>query len=161
MPDPFAIDNVDRFKKPTASQAAGLTRNVARTVVGAALDAGRDMGVAFSCAVVDSGGLLVAFERMDAAELVTIDLAIDKAFTAVTNQVPTADLAAQSQPGAELYGYANVAGGRMVIFGGGLPLFRNGVLVGGVGVSGGTVAEDQRTAEAGVAAFEKPTPSAS
>ena len=153
MPDPFAVDNVDKLKMPTASQAAGLTRNVARMIVTAALGVGRDIGVAFSCAVVDSGGLLVVFERMDAAELVTVELAIDKAFTAVTNQVPTADLAALSQPGAELYGYASVAGGRMVIFSGGVPLFRNGVLVGGMGVSGGTVAEDQSAAEAGVAAF--------
>jgi uncharacterized protein GlcG (DUF336 family) len=153
MPDPFAVDNVDKNKMPTASQAAGLTRNAARTIVTAALGVGRDTGVAFSCAVVDSGGLLVVFERMDAAELVTIDLAVDKAFTAVTNQVPTADLAAPSQPGAEFYGYATVAGGRMVIFAGGLPLFREGVLVGGVGVSGGTAAQDQSAAEAGAAAF--------
>jgi uncharacterized protein GlcG (DUF336 family) len=94
--------------------------------------------------VVDQGGQLVAFERMDAADLVTIGLAQDKAWTALMNRMPTRDLAPLVQPGAEFYGYESIGRGRTIVFAGGMPLLRDGVLVGGVGVSGGSVEEDQR-----------------
>jgi uncharacterized protein GlcG (DUF336 family) len=136
----------------TASQAAGLTLDVARAVVAAALAAAREMGVAMSCAVVDSGDQLVAFERMDGADLVTITLAKDKAYSALVNHMPTSELAPLVQPGTEFYGYDSLAGGRMVVFGGGLPIEIGGVLVGAVGVSGGSADQDERAAQAGVAA---------
>ena len=63
------------------------------------------------------------------------------------------DLAPIVQPGAEFYGYASVAGGRTIVFAGGMPLERDGVLVGAVGVSGGDAIQDQRAADQGVAAF--------
>ena len=151
--DHYPIDNVDAQRGPTASQAAGLTLAAARAVVAAVEAAARGMGVAMSCAVVDSGGQLVAFERMDAADLVTVILAQDKAFTALANQMPTRDLAPISQPGTEFYGYNTVAGGRTIIFAGGMPLHRGGVLVGALGVSGGDSVQDQTAADAGVAAF--------
>lgn len=111
------------------------------------------MGVAMSVAVVDGGDQLVAFERMDGADLVSIGLARDKAFTALVNRMPTRDLAPLVQPGAEFYGYDSVAGGRMIVFAGGMPLERDGVLVGAVGVSGGSSDEDQRAVDAAIAAF--------
>ena len=154
-PDPFPLDNVDGWRGPTASQAAGLTLAAARAIVAAVQAEARTMGVALSCAVVDSGDQLVAFERMDAADLVSIGLARDKASTALLNRMPTADLQPLVQPGAEFYGYELTNGGRTVVFAGGLPLERGGVLVGGVGVSGGSSAEDQRAVEAGVAAFAR------
>ena len=144
---------VDPTRGPTASQAAGLTLTAARRVVAAVLAEGTGMGVPMSVAVVDAGDQLVAFERMDGADLVSIGLARDKAFTALVNRMPTADLGPMVQPGTEFYGYDSVAGGRMIVFGGGLPLERNGVLVGALGVSGGSAEQDQRAAEAGVAAF--------
>ena len=112
------------------------------------------MAVALSVAVVDSGDQLVAFERMDAADLVGITLARDKAFTALTNRMPTRDLAPVVQPGTEFYGYESIAGGRTIVFAGGMPLERDGVLVGAVGVSGGSAEQDQRAADVAVAAFE-------
>jgi uncharacterized protein GlcG (DUF336 family) len=147
------LDNVDSWRGPTASQAAGLTLGAARAVIAAVQAEARAMRVALSCAVVDSGDQLVAFERMDAADLVTITLAQDKAFTALANRMPTRDLAPLVQPGAEFYGYDSVAHGRTIVFAGGLPLERDGVLVGAVGVSGGSAEEDQRAVEAGVRAF--------
>lgn len=153
VPPDFPLDNVDSWRGPTASQAAGLTLAAARAIVVAAQDVARRLGVAMSVAVVDSGDQLVAFERMDGADLVGITLARDKAFTALTNRMSTADLAPVAQPGAEFYGYATVAGGRTIVFAGGLPLERDGVLVGAVGVSGGSAAEDQQAVEAAVAAF--------
>ena len=148
------LDNVDSWRGPTASQAAGLTLAAARAIVAAAQDVARELGVAMSCAVVDSGDLLVCFERMDGADLVGVTLARDKAFTALVNRMSTADLAPVVQPGAEFYGYASVAGGRTIVFAGGLPLERDGVLVGAVGVSGGDAAQDQRAVEAAVRAFD-------
>jgi len=150
----MSLDNVDAVRGPTASQAAVLTLAVARRVIAAAQAEARAIRVAMSVAVVDSGGQLVAFERMDAADLVTITLARDKAWTALANGMATGDLAPLVQPGAEFYGYESVDGGRMIVFAGGLPLrTAAGVLIGAVGVSGGSSAEDQRAVEAGAAAL--------
>lgn len=152
---PPDLDNVDALRTPTASQAAGLTLAAARRMLAAAEEAARDMRVAMSVAVVDAGDQLVAFERMDGADLVTIGLARDKAYSALMNRMPTRDLAHLVQPGAEYYGYDSLAGGRMVVFAGGMPLELGGVLIGGVGVSGGTPEEDQAAADAAVAALDR------
>jgi uncharacterized protein GlcG (DUF336 family) len=145
---------------PTAAQAAGLTLAAAQIIVRVALDEGRAMGVPLSCAVVDNGDQLVAFERMDGADLVSVTLARDKAFSALVNRMATRDLAPVVQPGTEFYGYHALAGGRMVVFGGGLPLEIDAVLVGAVGVSGGDSEQDHRAAEAGMRALRDTTTSA-
>lgn len=149
----FPLDLVDASRGPTASQAAGLTLAAARAVIAAVQTEARAIGVAMTCAVVDSGDQLIAFERMDGADLVGVTLARDKAFTALLNRMPTRDLAPIVQPGTEFYGYDSVAAGRTIVFAGGMPLERDGVLVGAVGVSGGDAAQDQRAVEAGVTAF--------
>jgi len=150
---PHDLDNVDSWRGPTASQAAGLTLAAARAIIAAVQADSRAMAVAMSCAVVDSGDQLVAFERMDGADLVGITLARDKAFTALVNRMPTGDLPPIVQPGTEFFGYHTIAGGRTIIFAGGMPLERDGVLVGAVGVSGGDSGQDQRAVEVGVRAF--------
>jgi uncharacterized protein GlcG (DUF336 family) len=147
------LDIVDAARGPTASQVAGLTLAAARRMIEAVERSARELRVALSVAVVDSGDQLVAFARMDGADLVSIDLARDKAFSALVNRMPTRDLAPLVQPGAEFYGYDSIAGGRMIVFAGGMPLERDGVLIGAVGVSGGDAAQDQQAAEAAVAAF--------
>jgi len=149
----YPIDNVDGWRGPTASQATGLTLAAARAIVDAVQEVARELGVAMSCAVVDAGDQLVVFERMDAADLVGITLARDKAFTALVNRMPTRDLAPLVQPGTEFYGYESIAGGRTIVFAGGMPLERDGVLVGAVGVSGGDSAQDQQAVDAGVRGF--------
>ena len=90
---------------------------------------------------------------MDGADLVGVRLAQDKAYTALVNRMPTRDLAPLVQPGAEFYGYDSLAGGRMIVFAGGMPLERNGVLVGAIGVSGGSAEEDQRAVDAATKAL--------
>jgi len=149
------LDNVDPSRTPTASQSAGLTLAAARRAIAAVEVFGHEIGVPFSTAVVDSGDQLVAFARMDGADLVTIGLARDKAFSALMNRMPTADLAPLVQPGAEFYGFDALAGGRMVVFGGGAPVELEGILVGAVGVSGGSSAEDQQAADAAVGAIRQ------
>ena len=153
MGDRFPLETVGSVRGPTASQAAGLTLAAARAIIGAVQAEARALGVPMSCAVVDSGDQLVAFERMDGADLVGITLARDKAFTALANRMSTGDLPPITQPNTEFFGYHTVAGGRTIIFAGGMPLERDGVLVGAVGVSGGDSAQDQRAVEVGVRAF--------
>ena len=107
-----------------------------------------EIGVPMVIAVVDAGGNLVALQRMDQALLVSIDIAINKAYTAVAIKIPTHELANLSQPGQPLFGIHNADDGRIVIFGGGFPLKLNSENIGGIGVSGGSVEEDIRCAEA-------------
>jgi uncharacterized protein GlcG (DUF336 family) len=147
------LDLVDPSRGPSASQQAGLTLAAARRMITAVQAEARAMGVAMSVAIVDSGAQLVAFERMDGADLVGIRLAQDKAWTGLVNRMPTGDLGPMVQPGAEFYGYDSVAAGRTIVFAGGMPLERGGVLLGAVGVSGGSSEQDRRAVEAAVAAF--------
>jgi uncharacterized protein GlcG (DUF336 family) len=144
---------IDKWRGPTASQAQGMTLAAARRAMAAVERQATAMRVAMSVAVVDSGDQLVAFVRMDGADLVGIQLARDKAYTALVNRMPTRDLAPIVQPGTEFYGYDSVSAGRMIVFAGGMPLEHDGVLVGAVGVSGGSAEEDQQAADAAVEAF--------
>ncbi len=102
-------DIVDAWRGPTASQAAGLTLAAARRMIAAVERRPTAMQVAMSVAVVDAGDQLVAFARMDGADLVGVRLAQDKAYTALVNRMPTRDLAPLVQPGAEFYGYDSLA----------------------------------------------------
>ncbi len=111
-----------------------------------------EIGVAMAIAVVNESGVLTDFIRMDDSELVAVPIAQDKAYTALVNRLSTMELGAQCQPGGPLYGLQHNLNGRMVIFPGGVPIWRDGKLIGAVGVSGGTVEQDQLCASAGVEA---------
>ena len=110
-------------------------------------------GALVSVAIVDAGGHLLAFERMDGAEIAGPVLARDKAFTAVAHRVATHDLTDLVQPGAELAGLNSADCGRYIAFGGGLPLWDADRVVGGVGVSGGTCDQDIAAATAALDVF--------
>jgi uncharacterized protein GlcG (DUF336 family) len=105
-------------------------------------------------AVTDESGNLIAFERMDGGKITSINLAIDKSFTAVGIQKGTDVLGDVNQPGMPAHGISSALGGRMVTVAGGLPVSFKGQVVGGVGVSSGSPAQDHEVAEAGVAAFK-------
>ncbi|HZC93492.1 MAG TPA: heme-binding protein [Mycobacterium sp.] len=99
-------------------------------------------------AVVDVGGTLVTHIRMDGAWIGSVDISINKAFTARAFDIATAELAADAAPGGQFYGIHASNGGRVMIFAGGIPLQRAGEIVGAVGVSGGSGKQDQTVAEA-------------
>jgi uncharacterized protein GlcG (DUF336 family) len=122
--------------------------DLALKLIGASRKKAAEIGVPMVIAVVDGGGNLVALHRMDRALLVSIDIARNKAYTAVALKLPTHELAALAQPGQPLFGIHNADGGRVVIFGGGFPLVVDGEIIGGIGVSGGSVEEDMQCAEA-------------
>jgi len=126
-----------------------------QAILAASIGQASSLGVRVSAAVVDSGGNLKAFLRMDGAEIAGPTLAVDKAYTAVAHQAATHDLAWQAAPGGPLFGLHACAAGRFVIFGGGVPIFSGGVVVGGIGVSGAAVEQDVACASAGLAVAEQ------
>jgi len=126
----------------------------AEAVVRACKAEAERIGEPVNIAVVDDGANLVTFCSMDGTKLIGVDIAQRKALTAVYFQMDTKDLAPLVQPGQPLFGIESTSGGRLVVFGGGV-LLRDGShnVVGGVGVSAGTVDEDHAIADAGRAAF--------
>lgn len=124
----------------------------AEKVLAAGLAKAAEIGQPMNVAIVDDGGHLLAFARQDGAIRASIDIAQRKARTSILMNMPTHALTPLVQPGAELYGLEQTAGG-MVAFGGGIPIHRDGELVGAVGVSAGTVAQDVVVAESAVAAL--------
>jgi uncharacterized protein GlcG (DUF336 family) len=139
--------------KTVRKMANQVTLDSGQAVVEAARAKALQIGVPMNIAVVDDGGNLVAFVRMDDAWLGSIDIAQNKAYTARAFDMPTRDLAPLAQPGGPLYGIEASNHGRLIVFAGGIPLLAGGRVVGAIGVSGGTVEQDQEVAEAGVAAF--------
>lgn len=137
---------------PLSTQDLSLTQ--ADAVLAAALAAAAAQGTAMDIAVVDAGGHLKAFARMDGAWLGSIDIAVTKARTARYFDLPTEALGELAQPGEPLYGI-EVSNGGLITFPGGLPLrAADGTVLGAIGVSGSTVEADRAVAEAGVAALE-------
>jgi uncharacterized protein GlcG (DUF336 family) len=130
-----------------------ITLEEARRVMAAAEQKAQEIGQPMDIAVVDAGGNLKAHVRMDGAFIGSIDISINKAFTSIAFETQTKDLAPQTQSGQPLFGINTTNNGRVVIFPGGIPLVHNGEVVGAIGVSTGTVEQDQEVAEAGAAAF--------
>jgi uncharacterized protein GlcG (DUF336 family) len=126
----------------------------ARKVIAAAEQKAKEIGQPMNVAVADEGGNLVAHVRMDGAWLGSIDISINKAFTARAFDISTKELAQHSQSGGQFFGIHVSNHGRVMIFAGGVPLRRAGRVVGAVGVSGGSGEQDQSVAEAGAQAFE-------
>ena len=99
-------------------------------------------GLALAAAVVDAGGHAVATQRMDGAALGAMRLALGKAYTAVLWGTRTGEFMTSTQPGGADWGF-NATDARIVVYAGGVPLYADGQLVGGVGASGGTADEDE------------------
>ena len=137
----------------TVPTANGITLDEAQTVIAAARVKASEIGVPMNIAVVDAGGNLTAFAKMDNAWLGSIDIAQSKAFSARAFDMATKDLGAESQTGKSLFGINASNQGKIIIFAGGIPLRQGDRVVGAIGVSGGSVEQDQEVAEAGVAAF--------
>jgi uncharacterized protein GlcG (DUF336 family) len=131
-----------------------ITLEEARRIIAAAEKKALEIGQPMNIAVADHGGNLVAHVRMDGAWIGSIDISINKAFTARAFDIATKDLAEHSQSGGQFFGIHASNHGRVMIFAGGIPLKRDNRVVGAIGVSGGSGKQDHSVAEAGVAAFE-------
>ncbi len=123
---------------------ASITRDAAHALIAAADTASRDIGIKVTIAVTDAGGHLVALTRNDGAPFLSINVAIDKAWTATSFGLPThvwADVIAN--PGVAQLAHQP----RLVAVGGGVPIVVGGQVVGGIGISGGNAVQDRDAAE--------------
>ena len=125
----------------------------ARRVIAAAEKKAEEIGQPMNIAVADAGGNLVAHVRMDNAWIGSVDISIKKAWTARAFDITTKDLADNSQSGDQFFGIHASNNGRVMIFAGGIPLKKDGRVVGAIGVSGGSGEQDHTVAEAGATAF--------
>ncbi len=125
----------------------------AETIIKLAIAQAHTLNVTVNIAIVDAGGHLIAFNRMDGALLGAIDIAIKKAYTAARFQKPTHELGQRSQPGQPLFGIESSNGG-LITFAGGLPITlgkKEGIersCIGAIGISGSTIENDRAIAEA-------------
>lgn len=130
-----------------------MTLHEARTIIAAGEAKAAEIGQPMNIAVADAGGNLVAHVSMDGAWIGSIDISIKKAWTSRAFDVATKDVAAHCQSGAQFFGIHASNDGKVMIFAGGIPLRRDGKVVGAVGVSGGSGEQDHAVAEAAAAAF--------
>jgi uncharacterized protein GlcG (DUF336 family) len=130
-----------------------VTLEDARRIIAAAEKKAGEIGQPMNIAVADAGGNLVAHVRMDNAWIGSVDISIKKAWTSRAFDITTKDLADNSQSGDQFFGIHASNDGRVMIFAGGIPLKKDGKVVGAIGVSGGSGEQDHTVAEAGAAAF--------
>ena len=132
-----------------------LTLDDARCIMEGAEAKAREIVVDMDIAITDDNGSLLMFHRMDNGRITSIDVAISKAFTAAAARRSTRSYGEVSGPGGPAFGIHVSNQGRFMIVAGGLPLFVNEEIVGGVGCSSGTPDQDEVVAQAGIDAFLK------
>ena len=128
---------------------------VARCLGSVAETAAANLGVAMAIALVDGEGSLQYFLRMEGALPASTEIAVSKAYTAAALRMSTEELGPLALPGGPLYGIQHTHDGKIILFGGGIPLGLQDRVLGAIGISGGTVEEDVRVAEAAVAAWKE------
>ena len=137
-----------------ASNATDITLDQAHAALEAAAKKAQEIQTKMDIAIVDAGGNLKAFARMDGAWLGSIDISIKKAKTARYFDMPTGDIGKLSQPGGPLY-QIEVSNGGLITFPGGVPIkSADGTVIGAIGVSGSTVENDHAVAAAGASAVK-------
>ncbi|MBM3487126.1 MAG: heme-binding protein [Alphaproteobacteria bacterium] len=130
-----------------------LSLEDARVMLAGAERKAVEIGVPMCIAVTDESGNLIAFSRMNGGKVTSISIAIDKAFTAAAARRPTHVYNELCRPGSPTFGIHITNEGHFSIIGGGVPVTVDGEIVGGIGASSGTPAEDIAVAEAGIAAL--------
>lgn len=132
-----------------------ISLNQATDLIEAAKNRAEELDLRMVITIANPEGNLIAQHRMDDAWLASVSISRNKAYTAAALQMPTHELAEPSQPGESLWGVQTTDDNRIVIFGGGYPLKKDGDIVGTVGVSGGAVSEDMEVASAAVDYFNE------
>ena len=144
-------DTVAKFKTDKSVMTLALAERIANAV----LEEAKRVGVKAVVCVSDAGGHPRLLKSMDDAYIASYDVAVNKAFTVVALKMATIDLKPLAQPGESLYGIQFTNNGKIVIFGGGDPLVNeNGVIIGGLGVSGGSEEQDTALSAFGKTYFE-------
>ena len=125
----------------------------ARVLIEGARAKAEEVGVPMCIAVTDESGQLMAFERMDGGKITSTIIAQDKAYTAAGAKRTTESYGAASQPGSPAFGINSAIGGRLMVVGGGVPVMIDGEVVGAIGLSSGTPAQDTQCAQAAIEHF--------
>lgn len=143
------IENI--IKNVLREMNSNVTMNLelAKALISKVEAEAKRMGVRAVVAVSDAAGRPIAIHCMDGAYIGSFDIALNKTYTAVAFQMPTAKLAELAAPGGSLYGIQHTNEGKVVIFGGGEPLYVGDKLIGAIGVSGGSAEQDTRLGEYG------------
>ena len=137
------------------SLSGEMTLNLALKLTDAVKQKADEMGVKAVVAVSNAAGNPVSVQCMNDAYIASYDIAVNKAYTVAALKMPTSALKSLAAPGGELYGIQFTNGGKIVIFGGGVPLYNKaGKIIGGLGVSGGSEGEDTSLAEYGGEIFK-------
>ena len=144
------VSQTPKKESPTAMNLA-----LARRLIEKVRARADEMGVRSVVAVFDGGANPVSVDCSDGAYFASYDIAVNKAYTSVALKMPTVKLATLAAPGGPLYGIQHTNGGRIVIFGGGDPLYFDGKIVGGIGVSGGSAEEDTALSAYGASVWEE------
>lgn len=147
---------MDNFPSSSSTRSVGqrlIDVLAASDAVRASVAYAQALGVAVNVAVVDVSGVQVAFLRMPGAPLHSIDIAIDKAYTAASFGLATSQWHNALQEHSQAVREGIVLRPRFVAFGGGLPILEDGLRIGGIGVSGGTEQQDEAIAQAGLKAI--------
>ncbi|WP_434779673.1 GlcG/HbpS family heme-binding protein [Neisseria sp. Ec49-e6-T10] len=149
----MALAAPETISKDQVITIQSVSLKQAQVMAQAAEQRAKEIGVPMIIAVVDASGNMVLHERMEDALLVSIDVSLKKAYSAVALKMPTDKLATVTQPKTELYGIQH-SDDKLITFGGGFPIVVNGKIVGAIGVSGGSVAQDMDVATAGLKALK-------
>lgn len=139
----------------STKQVPTLTLDGARVALQAAEARAKEINVPMNIAIVDNACHLLAFARMEGAKFTSINISIDKAYTAAGHRSPTSIYKDAVWPGGPAYGINHSNGGRFMTIAGGVPIMKDGVVVGAVGCSTGTPSQDEDVAKKGVEAVEK------
>lgn len=137
------------------AMSKGITLEMARQIAAAAEQKARQTGVPMVIVIADEAGNPILLHRMESALLASLDIAAGKAYSAAALKIETDALASMAAPGGPLYGINTTNNGRIVPFGGGIPLRRDDLIVGAIGISGGSVEQDIEVALAGVERWQK------
>jgi uncharacterized protein GlcG (DUF336 family) len=144
-------DTISARKKDKSKMTLAIAENVCNGVI----EKAKELGVKAVVCVSDAGGHPILVKCMDDAYIASYDIAVNKAFTVVSLKMSTIALKPLAQPGQSLYGIQFTNGGKIVIFGGGDPLADSeGNIIGGIGVSGGSEAQDTELSAYGKQYFD-------
>ena len=158
MNEKIIKDTVDAIVEEYVRPTNDMTLAAADRLCEKVLKYAKEKGVNAVVAISNKGGYPVCVKCADNSFIASYDIALNKAFTVVSLKMTTKELSTLAAPGGSLYGIQFTNGGKIVIFGGGEPLKnKNGDIIGGLGVSGGTEEQDTAIAKYGREIFEKGT----
>ncbi len=132
-----------------------ITLSKAKQALEASEKKAKELGVAVTTTIVDSHGSIIAVSRMDGAIPISPSFAYEKAYTSASLGMPTAALAGYAEEGKPYFGLPDVLGGKLTVIAGGMPVKKNSVIIGGVGVGGSMkVSDDEACAKEAVKILE-------